>query len=101
MATALKSRLAGSGQLFQQQLQQPVKPNGRIIGFLSPTKVRPRYKALRIGSSRVFPQAAEPVCILATTAGLSNVNDRDEKQMQILRLTTPKLKNVWGPFRPG
>jgi len=24
-----------------------------------------------------------------------------EVQLQILRLTTPKLKNVWGPFRSG
>ncbi len=24
-----------------------------------------------------------------------------EEQPQILRLTTPKLKNVWGPFRSG
>jgi hypothetical protein len=24
-----------------------------------------------------------------------------EKQMQVLRLTTPKLKNAWGPFRSG
>jgi hypothetical protein len=24
-----------------------------------------------------------------------------EKQLQILRLTTPKLKNAWGPVRSG
>jgi hypothetical protein len=24
-----------------------------------------------------------------------------EKQMQILRLTTPRLKSAWGPFRSG
>jgi len=24
-----------------------------------------------------------------------------EEQPQILRLTTPKLENVWGPFRSG
>jgi len=24
-----------------------------------------------------------------------------EKQMQILRLTTPKLKSAWGPVRSG
>jgi hypothetical protein len=24
-----------------------------------------------------------------------------EEQMQVLRLTTPKLKSVWGPFRSG
>jgi len=24
-----------------------------------------------------------------------------EEQQQILRLTTPKLKSVWGPFRSG
>jgi hypothetical protein len=25
----------------------------------------------------------------------------EKKQLQILRLTTPKLKNVWGPVRSG
>ena len=24
-----------------------------------------------------------------------------EEQMQVLRLTTPKLRSVWGPFRSG
>jgi hypothetical protein len=25
----------------------------------------------------------------------------DEKQMQVLRLTTPRLKDAWGPVRSG
>jgi len=26
---------------------------------------------------------------------------KHERQMQVLRLTTPKLKSVWGPVRSG
>jgi hypothetical protein len=29
------------------------------------------------------------------------VDELTEEQKQILRLTTPKLKYVWGPFRSG
>ena len=39
--------------------------------------------------------------LLATDPALKQLNGMEEKRPQILRLTTPKLKNVWGPVRSG
>ena len=36
-----------------------------------------------------------------TDPALKQLNGMEEKRPQILRLTTPKQKNVWGPVRSG
>jgi hypothetical protein len=39
------------------------------------------------------------ICVAVTTGVVGQ--KFIEEQLQILRLTTPKLKNVWGPVRSG
>jgi len=46
-------------------------------------------------------QATACYDLVSSVLSLNFVNKIAKGQMQVLRLTTPKLKSVWGPFRSG
>jgi len=50
---------------------------------------------MRLQLIRLNASAADP----ASVVGQKFVSDARKMQKQILRLTTPKLKYVWGPVR--
>ncbi len=61
---------------------------------------RPRLSSASALESLCHANTAVTPTLLIDPA-LKQSNGMKEKQPQILRLTTPKLKNVWGPVRSG